>query len=113
MEEAARRAQYLVGESHSTYRGNHLLNHAVYGYAYLRTTCMDYLKSVGTPIQHEKPGALIVGNDGMYCAIVDHEGTKFIHSDPGRRKIVISPMAMVKNYFRKGYTMKEYKCATN
>lgn len=110
MEEASRRAAYLVGESHGTYKNNHLLNHAVFGFAYLKTTCDDYLKKVGTAITKEKPGAVIVGNDGKYCAIVDHEGNKFIHSDESKKKIVMTPMAMINNYFKHGYTMKEYKC---
>lgn len=113
MEEASKRAGYLVGESHANYKGNHLLNHAVFGFAYLDMTCKDYLKEVGTPIKKEKAGAIIIGNDGDYCAIVDHEGNKFIHSDPIKKKIIMSPMSMIGTYFKKGHTIKEYKCATN
>jgi len=113
MEEAARRAAYLVGESHSTYKNNHLLNHAVFGFSYLKTTCKDYLYNVGTATKEEKPGAVIVGNDGNYCAIIDHEGNKFIHSDSNKKMIIMTPMVLLKNYFRNGYTIKEYKCATH
>jgi len=110
MEEAARRAAYLVGEPHSTYKNNHLLNHAVFGFSYLAKTCKNYLNEVGTVTKVEKPGVVIIGNDGNYCAIIDHEGNKFIHSDPNKRMIVMTPMVFVKDYFRNGYTMKEYKC---
>eukprot|EP00826_Nyctotherus_ovalis_P049048 TRINITY_DN585_c0_g3_i2.p2 TRINITY_DN585_c0_g3~~TRINITY_DN585_c0_g3_i2.p2 ORF type:complete len:106 (+),score=24.67 TRINITY_DN585_c0_g3_i2:70-387(+) len=98
---------------YTVYKPNHLLNHAVYGYAYLSTTCLDYLRDVGTPIEREKPGALIVSNDGTYCAIVDHEGHKFIHSSPSKRRIIMTPMSLVVYYFRNGYTIKEYKCTNN
>lgn len=113
MDEAARRASDLLDQSYAAYKPNHLLNHAVYGYAYLSTTCLDYLRDVGTPIERGKPGALIVSNDGTHCAIVDHEGHKFIHSSPSKRRIIMTPMSLVPYYFRKGYTMKEYKCANN
>lgn len=113
MEEASERAVYLVDEPHANYKGNHVLNHAIFGFAYLDMGCEDYLKEVGTPIKKEKPGAIIVGNDSKYCAIVDKEGNKFIHSDPAKKKVIMSPMSMIGAYFRGGYTIKEYKCATN
>jgi hypothetical protein len=112
MEEAAVRASHLLDEPYTAYKGNQLLNHAVFGYAYLATTCLDYLKNVGTPIQQAKPGAVIIANDGSYCAIVDREGSKFIHSYPSKRKVIWTPLVLIDHYFRTGYTMKEYKCAT-
>lgn len=111
MPEAAKRAGYLVGEKYTAYKPVHVLNHAVFGYAYMRYTCLDYLKNVGNPIEKEKPGAVIIAKDGSYCAIVDHEGDKFIHSNPSKRKVIMTPMNMIGYYFRKGYVMKEYSCA--
>lgn len=111
MDEAALRAAYLLDDLYTAYKGNQLLNHAVYGYAYLATTCMDYLRDVGTVTTKEKPGTLIIANDGTYCAIVDHEARAFIHSSPTKRKIIKTPMNMIKYIFKNGYTMKEYSCA--
>lgn len=110
MDEAALRAADLLDDPYTTYKGNELLNHAVYGYAYLSTTCMDYLRDVGKVTTKEKPGALIIANDGTYCAIVDREVRMFFHSSPTKRKVVKTPMYMIGYIFESGYTMKEYDC---
>eukprot|EP01022_Parablepharisma_sp_SALTPOND_P019087 TRINITY_DN320_c0_g1_i1.p1 TRINITY_DN320_c0_g1~~TRINITY_DN320_c0_g1_i1.p1 ORF type:complete len:285 (+),score=22.52 TRINITY_DN320_c0_g1_i1:1831-2685(+) len=110
MPEAAVRAGYLVGEKRDTYQAPHLLNHAVFGYAYLHISCKNYLEHIGNITKETKPGTLIIATDGSHCAIIDREGDKFIHSNPVKGEITMNPLPMIKTYFKNGYVLKEYKC---
>jgi len=111
MEEAAIKAGYLVGEHSEVYGAANVLSHAVYGYAYLKMSCKDYLKTVGQETKDLKPGVLIIGTDGEHCGIIDREGDKFIHSNPVKKEVTMNPMTMAKDFFKKGFVLKEYKCA--
>ena len=113
MTEAATRAQYLVGLKSDDYGPAHVLNHAVYGYPYITAyNCKYYHDSFGKITKDAKAGVVIVGNDSAHCAIIDKEGDKFIQSNPVKKEVTINPLTMLKDYFKKGYVYKEYKCAT-
>lgn len=112
MPEAAVRAGYLVGEKASVYQAPHVLNHAVFGYAYLNYNCKYYHDQVGKETKELKPGVVVVGVDSAHCAIIDREGDKFIHSNPVKKEVTSNPVTMLKDYFKKGWILKEYSCNT-
>ncbi len=111
MPEAATRAGFLVGEKARLYKAANVLNHALWGYAFIHTfNCKYYLEKFGTVTNETKPGALIVGKDGKHCAVVDKEGDKFIQSHTTKDKVMLTPMTMLKTFFPQGYVLKEYDC---
>ncbi len=113
MAEAAVRASYVLDEGTNVYHAADVLNHAVWGYAYIQKfSCKYYKDSFGTKIDATKPGAIIVGKDGKHCAIVDKEGSKLIQSHPSKDKVMQVPITAgtLRVYFPKGYIIKEYAC---
>lgn len=111
MQEAASRAGYLVGEKAENYKPEHVLNHAIFGYPYFKGKNIKYYHNTfGTIVASPKPGVIVVGNDSAHCAIIDKEGDKFIQSNPIKKEVTINPITMLKDFFQKGYILKEYKC---
>ena len=109
--EAARRAHILLGESEEAYKPVNVINYAILGYPYIAElhNCSAWLKdfkSVPNPL----PGYAIVGKDGLHCGIIDKEGDKFIHSNPAKHVVTMTPMSMTKDFFKNGYVIKECKC---
>lgn len=109
--DGAMKAKELIGQNARLYRPHHVVSYAILGYPYFGRVrnCTHYLrlfKNVTDP----KPGFIIIGNNGSHCGIVDNEGHKFIHSDPGKKKVVMTPIALAKNFFKEGYFFKDYTC---
>jgi hypothetical protein len=107
--EAAQRADVLVGESGEVYKAVHVLNYAIWGFPYIESvnSCQSYLDNF--PDANEiKPGYLIVGKDGQHCGIFDREGDKFIHSNPTKKQVTLTPNTMIPDYFKNGYVLKSY-----
>jgi hypothetical protein len=111
--EASKRAEILVGEKAESFKNIHVLNFAIMGYPYIQTldNCTFWLKTFNE-VNVTKPGFVIVGKDGLHCAIIDKEGDKFIQTDPAKKKVVSTPITEknLKTYFPKGHIFKEYKC---
>eukprot|EP01022_Parablepharisma_sp_SALTPOND_P027584 TRINITY_DN66_c0_g1_i2.p1 TRINITY_DN66_c0_g1~~TRINITY_DN66_c0_g1_i2.p1 ORF type:complete len:272 (-),score=24.86 TRINITY_DN66_c0_g1_i2:115-930(-) len=111
-EDAAARAQYLIGESKDHFLAAHVLNFAYYDYPYINVlrSCRYYLVHFGEDTTEEKPGYAIISKDGRHCAIIDKEGDKFIHTHPIKKQVEATPMSMLKNFFRSGYVIRTVPC---
>jgi hypothetical protein len=111
--EAAKRAHVLLKEKAEAYKAVNVLNFAIMGYPYLNNikNCSFYQKSF-PQTNFTKPGAVIVGDDGVHCAIIDSEGDKFIHSNPTKKVVEASPLteAMLKTFFPKKWSFRDYHC---
>ncbi len=107
-EEAAKRAQLLIGQKAHDYKAVHVVNFAVIGYPYLGSmrNCSSYLKLPNAT--EAKAGYIIVGNDGHHCGIVDAEGDKFVHTNPQKKEVGLSSLGAAKQFFRKGFVFKTY-----
>lgn len=107
--ESAQRAHELLGMSGRQYRAVHVVNHAVLGYAYVPkvANCSWYLHNFNSTLQL-KPGIVIVGNDGRHCGVLSNRGRRFIHSEPRKKRVIESSLAVVGQYFRKGFTLKDH-----
>lgn len=110
--EPAIRSMYLIGEKISRYRPAYVLNFAYYDYPFMRIlrNCRFYLNKFGDTATEAKPGYAIVGKDGMHCGVVDHEGTKFIHANPAKKQVTLTPLALANNFFRNGFVFKTVPC---
>lgn len=110
--ESASRAVDLLGMSNRMYNPVHVVNHAVLGYAYIPNimNCTWYLHNLNKTMNKTKPGLVIVGKDGGHCGVVDLSAKRFIHSDQHKRKIIETAMGMAKQYFKKGYILKDHSC---
>ena len=109
--EGAVKAAMLVGQSADDYHPVHVLNFGVIGFTYISgiTGCSWYVQN-SKAAKDPKPGFLIISNEGDYCAIIDKEGDKFIHSNPAKKLVTLTPMSMIKTFFKNGYTFRDYTC---
>lgn len=109
--ESAKRAQTLVGAKAELYKAVHVLDYAYMGYPYLGPVadCKYYNENFKDAAK-SGPGLAIVGKDNAHCAIIDAEGDKFIHSNPGKKEVTLTPLSMINDYFKKGYVFKDVKC---
>ncbi len=109
--EAGARAKILVGQHAEVFQAVHVLNYAIIGYPYVNgiRNCTWYLQNFKNATD-AKPGFAIVGNDGAHCGIIDKEGDKFIHTNPVKKLVTETPLSMAKDFFKKGYTLKDYTC---
>eukprot|EP00826_Nyctotherus_ovalis_P055651 TRINITY_DN740_c0_g1_i10.p1 TRINITY_DN740_c0_g1~~TRINITY_DN740_c0_g1_i10.p1 ORF type:complete len:255 (-),score=49.96 TRINITY_DN740_c0_g1_i10:107-871(-) len=107
--ESAQRAHELVSMGAHRYRPVHVVNHAVLGYAYFPkvTSCFWYLYSFNTTFDF-KPGIIIVGKDKKHCGILSNRGRRFIHADPRRGRVIESSLAVARQYFKKGFVLKDH-----
>ncbi len=111
-EDAAVRAQFLVGEKKEHFPAVQVLNFAYYDYPYLNVlkACRFYLNHFGEVATELKPGYAIVAKDGTHCAVLDKEGDKFIHTHPVKQEVMATPTSMLKDFFRSGYIIKSVPC---
>lgn len=111
--EAARRAHQVIGEKAEAFKAVHVLNFAIMGYPYINTisNCSFYVKNF-PQTNFTKPGAVVTGDDGVHCGIIDQEGDKFIHTNPTKKVVEATPLteALLKTYFPKGHTFRDYHC---
>ena len=105
--EGAQNAQALLGGWNLT--AGSVLGYAVYGQIYNHYTC-SYFSRAYNPAEAAKPGLLIVGTNATHCAVIDKEGDKFVHLSPVTKKVVLTPMSMIKQHFKDGYTIRDYSC---
>ena len=73
----------------------------------MQLTCkqiLDNLPKAKVP----KSGVILVGLDGNHCGIIDDSGNKFIHSNPRRRVVTDTPLTLAYQFFKNGFTYKEY-----
>lgn len=108
--EAGYRVRALIGRSSSFFTPASIIYYAFLDAPYL----IDKSKSCGAEFEHypdaEGPGAgiVILGRDGRNCAMLDNEGTKFVHIHPVTREIREDSIALVKIYFPNGHEYKGY-----
>lgn len=110
--EAADRAKYLIGEKASHFRPSHVLNFVYYDYPFLDVmkNCRFYLTKFGKEEPSAKPGYAIVGKDGMHCGVLDNEGNKFIHTNPAKKEVTLTSIALADTFFKNGYVFKSVPC---
>lgn len=106
--EAGVRAKDLIGESIEKFRAPHVIFHAIFDYAYLQVTCREMLNARFPDAPGPEPGALIIGKDGAHCAILDNEGSKFIHSSSKDKKVAYDSLAVIGTHFPQGHVFKRY-----
>ncbi|MDR3548385.1 MAG: hypothetical protein P4M11_09010 [Candidatus Pacebacteria bacterium] len=68
---------------------------------------MDFATKFKT-VSQIKPGFLIIGEDGKHCAVVDKEGDKFVHVNPNTKKVALTPLSRIGEFFKDGYIVKDY-----
>eukprot|EP00826_Nyctotherus_ovalis_P034552 TRINITY_DN2891_c0_g1_i23.p1 TRINITY_DN2891_c0_g1~~TRINITY_DN2891_c0_g1_i23.p1 ORF type:complete len:272 (-),score=16.15 TRINITY_DN2891_c0_g1_i23:47-862(-) len=107
--EAGLRARSLIGQSIQKFKASEVISYAGIDVVYLGPvmdcwTSLADIKDASGPA----PGVTILGKDGKHCAIIDHEGTKFIHSNPVRGVVTEDSMALLNRYFPNGYVYKNY-----
>lgn len=107
--EAGLRARSLIGQSIHKFRAPEVISYAGIDVVYLRpdadcwTLLADLKDAFGLA-----PGVAILGKDGRHCAIVDHEGTKIVHSNPVKKVVTEDSVALLHRYFPSGYVYKNY-----
>eukprot|EP00826_Nyctotherus_ovalis_P024278 TRINITY_DN187_c0_g1_i4.p1 TRINITY_DN187_c0_g1~~TRINITY_DN187_c0_g1_i4.p1 ORF type:complete len:262 (-),score=32.85 TRINITY_DN187_c0_g1_i4:106-891(-) len=106
--EAARRAKHLIGQDFRRYGPSTVILYAVYDYSFFLFGCSIFLINQFPEAPGPEPGAIMVGTDAKHCAIMDEEATKFIHSNPSKRKVTLDSIAITKRYFPNGVVYKRY-----
>jgi len=106
--EAGLRAKFLIDQPISKYRAPDTILFAIYDYPYFDLSCDYYLRSEFLDAPGPEPGAIMVGKDKRHCAILDNEGTKFIHSNSEARKVTYDSIALAERYFPNGVIYKRY-----
>jgi len=111
-DDAAARAIYLIGEPRSNYLPSQVLSYAIFGYPYISVlnTCAVYLRTFGVITNETKPGYVIIGKDGIHCAIIDKEADHFIHSNPLTKLVTLHPLSLLSQFFRAGWVIKSFAC---
>lgn len=111
--EAGFRAKKLIGQNFRTFFGAEVITYAIMDFPYVGLQCWHILEAGFPNAPGPEPGAIIVGNDGRHCGIVDDEGTKFVHSNPHSRKVAYDSVSVAFRYFRRGFTYKRYSSPSN
>jgi len=107
--EAGLRAKFLIDEPTSKYNPANIIDFAMFDYPYLGlfgSDCKGYLSSNFPDAPGPEPGGIMVGKDGGHCAILDNEGTKFIHSNSEARRVRYDSIAVAERYFPNGVIYK-------
>ena len=109
---ASEGANYLVGGKKNHFRDVHVLNFAYYDYPYISVLkeCKYYLNNFGAISDTIKPGYAIVGKDGMHCGVINSEGNSFIHTNPTKGEVTVTPLSAANTYFHNGYVIKTVPC---
>jgi len=107
-EEAGFRAKSLIAQPISKYRPANTILFAIYDYPYFDWECSTFLSYSFPHADEPEPGAIMVGKDGGHCAILDNEGTNFIHSNPEAGKVTCDSIEVAEKYFPNGVFYKRY-----
>jgi len=102
--EAGFRAKFLIGQPKSKYESRNVIGFAIEDNPYLYSTCWSLFWLDDGP--GPEPGAIMLGEDGEHCAILDDEGTKFIHTNPMTGKVTYESIAVAQRYFPNGILYK-------
>jgi len=110
--DATNRAHFLNGELSEHFSAVQVLHFAYYDYPYLTIAkmCKYYLNHFGEAVDTPKPGFVIVAKDGTHCGVIDSDGDKFIHSNPVKKEVTVTPLALAKDFFKSGYVFKNVPC---
>jgi len=106
--EAGLRAKFLIDQPISKYKAPDTILFAIYDCPYFGLSCSYYLGRDFPVAPGPEPGAIMVGKDSRHCAILDNEGTKFIHSNPEAKKVTYDSIALTERYFPNGVIYKRY-----
>lgn len=107
--EAGLRARLLIGQSIEKFRAHEVITYAGMDRGYLKDDKNCWTELAGSRrVSIPAPGIAILGKDGKHCAILDHEGTKFIHSNPVKKVVTEDSTVMLGRYFPNGYHYVEY-----
>jgi len=106
--EAGLRAKSLIDQPTSKYKSAEIITFAMFDYPYLDWSCKDFLNSNFPDVPGPEPGAIMVGKDEKHCAILDNEGTKFIQSNSGAKKVTYDSIAVAERYFPYGIIYKGF-----
>ena len=107
--EAAVRAKDTIGKHAEDFSAVQVVNYAIIGYKYTIGKCKDYLDNF-KKVDKSSAGFAIVGKDGEHCGIMDKDGDKFIHTNPVKKLVDETPLAMAKNFFKNGYVFVDCSC---
>eukprot|EP00826_Nyctotherus_ovalis_P046619 TRINITY_DN528_c0_g1_i8.p1 TRINITY_DN528_c0_g1~~TRINITY_DN528_c0_g1_i8.p1 ORF type:complete len:197 (-),score=60.77 TRINITY_DN528_c0_g1_i8:150-740(-) len=102
--EAGERAKKLEKQK---FDAVNVVYYAISDVAFLNNDCTMFFRKGFKNLTKEEPGAIIVGNDGKHCGIVDNEGTSFVHSDPKTNLVAIEKIVKIKSVFKNGFTYKK------
>eukprot|EP00826_Nyctotherus_ovalis_P001185 TRINITY_DN10158_c0_g1_i2.p2 TRINITY_DN10158_c0_g1~~TRINITY_DN10158_c0_g1_i2.p2 ORF type:complete len:251 (-),score=38.90 TRINITY_DN10158_c0_g1_i2:74-826(-) len=108
LKEAGVRAKYLVGQSINRYKSYEIIGYAIIDFPYQYRSCERFFGPFFYNATDLEPGIIIVGKDGKHCAIVDNEGSKFIHSNSVKKIVTLDSIAVMNRYFSKGVYYKRY-----
>jgi len=106
--EAGLRAKFLIDQPISKYKPADIITFAIADFPHLNWKCNAFLDSNFPDAPGPEPGAIMVGKDESHCAILDNEGTKFIHSNSEARRVTYDSIALAERYFPKGIIYKRY-----
>jgi len=106
--EAGLRAKILINKNTEDFRSFEIIGYAIIDNYYEFEDCDSFLSSSFPDLPGPSPGAIIVGKDGQHCAIVDNEGTKFIHGNLINKKVTLEALTSIDRYFPRGVYYKGY-----
>jgi len=106
--EAGFRAKFLIDQPRSKYRPYDVVSFAAFDIPYYCNNCNYFLQSWYPDAPGPEPGAIMVGKHGDHCAILDDEGTKFIHANPTATKVTYDSIALTQRYFPKGLVYRRW-----
>lgn len=106
--EAGLRAKDLIGQTNERYAAHEVIFYSIVDVPYVvAPNCRQgFYNYPDAP--EPGPGIIVLGKDTNHCAILDNEGTKFIHSNPVKKKVTEDSIAMLQTYFPKGVYYKRY-----
>ena len=106
--EAGRRAKILIGQSTEKFRTTEVILYAI----------IDLVDSASNNCEKEfesfpaaegpGPGIIILGRKDRHCAILDNEGTKFVHSHSSKKEVRYESVSLINTYFPNGHEYKKY-----
>eukprot|EP00826_Nyctotherus_ovalis_P036977 TRINITY_DN3336_c0_g1_i3.p1 TRINITY_DN3336_c0_g1~~TRINITY_DN3336_c0_g1_i3.p1 ORF type:complete len:276 (+),score=23.30 TRINITY_DN3336_c0_g1_i3:132-959(+) len=107
--EAGFRARCLIGQSIEKFRAHEVITYTGADRVYTSEgkNCWTEFSS-SRVVSLPAPGIVILGKYYKHCAIFDHEGTKFVHSNPMKKVVTEESIIMLDRYFPNGYYYMEY-----
>jgi len=104
--EAGFRAKFLIDQPKSKYGPSNVIGFAIEDNPYFYDSCERFSRYSDAP--GPEAGAVMLGKDEKHCAILDDEGTKFIHTNPVAGKVTYESIAVAERYFPNGVLYKRW-----